>query len=46
MTGDQILTELPNALPPKPESHDEFSPFSPLAREKRIALLKEYPLKS
>ena len=29
--------------PQPPQSHDDLSPFSPLAREKRIVLLRQYP---
>ncbi len=34
----------PQAPPPPLLSHEEISPFTPLARDKRIALLKEYPI--
>ena len=39
------LASLSSPVPePMPDSsHDEISPFTPLAREKRIGLLRTYP---
>ena len=44
-TPSPPLSHLPT-VPPEPAadvSHDEISPFTPLAREKRIGLLRAYP---
>ncbi len=46
LEGQGSIPLEPELRPPSPlvpASHDEISPFTPLARDKRIALLKEYP---